>query len=259
MTEQAANPKRVLVTGAAGAIGRNVCQQLQARGHTVRGFDINPNPDVTDFVQANLTDADAVKQAMQGIETVIHLGAYPVDADFMTVLLEPNVIGLYQVCNAAREAGVRRMVLASTIQTVWGFPRDKFIRIEDGTLVGNHYALTKVWAEQMGDMYARVHNMEVINVRILWLAREQSHAEALANSGHGVNIYFSHNDAKRFFQCTVEAERPNPGECVTVFAGSKPLTKPRVDLEPARTILGYEPQDTFPEGMPFTVESWKTE
>jgi nucleoside-diphosphate-sugar epimerase len=169
------------------------------------------------------------------------------------VLLEPNVIGLYQVCRAAQEAGVRRLIIASTIQTVWGFPPDKFVRIEDGTLVGNHYALAKLWAEQMGDMYARVHNMEVINVRILWLARSQQHAEALANSGHGVNIYFSHNDAKRFFQCAVEAERPKPGECVTVFAGSKPLHKARVDMEPARTILGYEPQDTFPEGMPFVA------
>ncbi|MEX1019591.1 MAG: NAD(P)-dependent oxidoreductase [Litorilinea sp.] len=251
MTEQTASPQNVLVTGAAGAIGRNVCEQLQARGHTVRGFDINPNPDVPDFIQANLTDAAAVQQAMQDIDTVVHLAAYPVDADFMTVLLEPNVIGLYQVCNAAREASVRRLILASTIQTVWGFPPDKFIRIEDGTLVGNHYALSKVWAEQMGDMYARVHNMEVINVRILWLARSQEHAEALEKSGHGVNIYFSHDDAKRFFQCAVEADQPKPGECVTVFAGSKPLNQPRVDMEPARRILGYEPQDTFPEGMPY--------
>jgi uronate dehydrogenase len=254
MTEKTDNPKRVLVTGAAGTIGKLVCEQLLARGHAVRGFDLNPNPAVPDFIQANLIDEAAVKQAVAGIDTVIHLGAHPEDADFIHRLLEPNIIGMCQVFNAAREAGIRRMIFASTIQTVWGFPREQFIRVEDGTRVSNHYAMAKVWGEQMGEMYARVFNMEVINVRILWLVRSQAHGQRLLDSGQGVNVYFSHDDAKRFFERAVESSRPGPGECVTVFAGSKPLHKPRVDMEPAREILGYEPQDTFPEGMPYQYE-----
>src|SRR4051812_39833158 len=88
-------PKRVLVTGATGAIGSVVAQHLLARGHHVRGFSRHSNPALKDYVTGDLSDQNAVRAAVQGMEVVVHLGAYPNDADFLTVLLEPNVRGLY--------------------------------------------------------------------------------------------------------------------------------------------------------------------
>jgi uronate dehydrogenase len=256
MTQTATVSRRVLVTGSTGAIGQPVCEHLLARGHYVRGLARRPTPGLEDYVEGDLSDRDKVRQAVEGMDTVLHLGAYPNDADFMDVLLEPNVIGLYHICDAAREFGVKRLMLASTLQTVTGhsYPEGRTIRVEDGPKPVNHYALTKVWAEVIGDMYARVHNISVINARIGWLPRNPKEAEGLMNSRIGRDVFFSHRDAQRFHERCVESEQPAPGEAVTVFAISKPKYQHRLDLDPARRILGYEPQDTWPAGLPFAVD-----
>lgn len=244
------------MTGAAGAIGKAVAPALGQRGHAVRGFDRLPMPHLADAVVGNLTERAAVARAMAGVDVVLHLGAYRNDAGFMDVLLEPNVIGLHHVCDAAQEAGVQRLVLASTIQVVAGFGRyDAPIRVTDGPRPTNHYALTKVWAELMGDMMARCHAMSVINVRVGWFARNQTIARRIQRSERGPNIYLSHSDAQRFFIRCVESPMPAAGECVTVFATSQPQTAPPVDLAPARDVLGYEPHDIWPQGLPFTLDA----
>ena len=256
MSEQAKHPRRVLVTGSTGAIGQPVCAHLLARGHHVRGLARRPTPGLQDYVVGDLNDRDKVRQAVEGMDTVLHLGAYPNDADFIDVLMEPNVRGLYHICDAAREFGVKRLMLASTLQTVTGhgYPEGKTIRIEDGPMPVNHYALTKVWAEVMGDMYARVHGVSVINARIGWLPRNPGEAKRLVESRIGKDVFFSHRDAQLFHERCVESPEPGPGQSVTVFAISNPLEQHRLDLEPARRILGYEPQDVWPQGLPYELE-----
>lgn len=251
---QGVQPRRVLITGAAGAIGRLVALHLQGRGHQLRGFDQLPVAELADHHIGNLADRVAVRKALVGIDTVIHLAAYRNDADFMHVLLEPNVIGLYEVCEAAQLAGVRRMVLASTIQVINGFGADEEpVRIADGPRPTNHYALTKLWAEITGDMYARVHNMSVINVRVGWFPRDQALAERIDASPRGKETYLSHDDAREFFTRCVESPTPAPGECVTLFAASHAHQQPRFDQTDAATAIGYRPQSRWPEGMPFTL------
>ena len=203
----------------------------------------------------DLSDRDAVRRAVEGMDVVIHLGAYPNDADFLDVLLEPNVRGLFHICDAAREFNVQRLSLASTMQTVTGhgWP-DRAIRIEEGPAPVNHYALTKVWAEEMGYMMARNHNMSVVNVRIGWLPRNPGEADRLKSNRIGPDCFFSHADSQRFYERVVESETPRAGEAVTVFATSKPAQIERMDLEPARRILGYEPQDVWPAGLNYAYE-----
>src|SRR5262245_50573589 len=111
-------PASVLVTGSAGRIGRAVVRELSAQGAAVRGLDIAPTPDIECLV-GSITDAALVRRAMQGVETLVHLAATPDDDDFHTQLLPNNFIGVYEVLQAARDAGVRRYVLASTGQVVW--------------------------------------------------------------------------------------------------------------------------------------------
>jgi uronate dehydrogenase len=249
--------KSILLTGAAGGVGQAIGAALTGAGHDVVAFDRLETPGCSRSIVGDVLDRRAVLDAAEGMDVIIHLAAAPDEADFIDELLEPNVRGLYHVCDAARAWSVPRLVLASSVQVVTGHGLrapspsfNKLIKVEDGPRVVNHYALTKLWAEGIGEMYSRVHDMTIIAARLGWLPRSIEHAEALRSSAWGPDVYLSHGDAGRFFQACVETEL-DKGRFEILFARSKSANIDRIDLEPSRRILGYEPQDTWPEGQPF--------
>lgn len=236
---------RVLVTGSSGAVGRSVCAELLRRGHFVRGLDLVPSPDLTESCVGDITVPDVVNTAMADCDTLVHLAAHPDEADFPDVLLRPNVLGLYHVLHAAREAKVRRVVLASSIQVV-GYGRDQAtlpIGVETCDPI-NHYALTKAWAETMGRMYAHKFGLSVLAVRIGWMVRNPAEAAHMAK-WQRYELYLSRADAGRFFACAVEAEGIG---FEIVYAVSVEGAR-RFDMEPARRVLGFEAQDCWPSGL----------
>lgn len=237
---------RVLVTGSAGAIGRPVCAELRAAGHAVRGFDLAPTPDVADSVVGDIADRDAVRSAFAGMDTVIHLAAIPTDAPIET-LLGPNVLGVHHVLEAARDQATSRAILASTVQTVGHLSRERRVTAHDRA-PGNHYALTKVWAEEMGALAARRDGLGVLLPRIAWMVRNPVEAKRM-DELRVYDFYLSPRDAARFFRVAVEAATID--DRVMFVAG--PECAARFDLEPARR-LGFEPRDRFPEGLPFPAE-----
>tara|TARA_B100001123_G_scaffold32973_1_gene34462 strand:+ start:1469 stop:2200 length:732 start_codon:yes stop_codon:yes gene_type:complete len=241
---------KVLVTGSAGGVGLGVCRALLAAGHDVTGFDLRPSEPGVHSVIGDITDRELVRNAIAGNEMVIHLAATPDEADFLGELLEPNVRGLFHICDAARTEQVKRLVLASSVQVVSGHSWRQTIQIEDGPRVVNHYALTKLWLENMGEMYARVFGMVVIAARLGWLPRSPEHAAELLASPSGTDVYLSHDDAGRFFRACVE-QKMEPGQFETLFVTSKPAEQTRIDLSRTTKVLGYKPEDTWPTGHAF--------
>ena len=126
--------KTVLVTGSAGRIGRAVVAGLTEHGHTVIGFDIRPTPGlpVERSIVAGLGDVDSLRKAATGVDAIIHLAATPDDArfprgmppddgdNFLAELVPNNIVGPYQILEAARVLGIPRVILASTGQVVDG-------------------------------------------------------------------------------------------------------------------------------------------
>ena len=146
-------------------------------------------------------------------------------------------------------------MLASSVQVISGHAfRDRAVKEEDGPAPTNHYAMTKAWAELTGDMYARVHKLSVISVRIGWVPRNNGEAQRLIASPQGKAIFFSHNDSNRFHALCVESPNPAPGTSVVLQATSRPTGPARMSIERARQVIGYEPQDIWPEGLPYAVE-----
>jgi len=235
---------RVLVTGAAGAIGRPVVEALKIRGHEVRGFDLVPSEG---GVVGDLGDRDAVRRAMSGMDSVVHLGAVPNDAPLET-LVGPNILGVAHVLDAAREHGVRRVILASSIQVVGRPPPGRRVSATDRE-PGNLYALTKLWAEELGGMAARLHGLSVVAARIGWMVRNEGEATHLRERGWH-HAYLSRGDVARFFIAAIETETV-PFSVMYVVG---PEGAERYDLEPARRLLGWEPRDVFPDGLPFAAE-----
>jgi uronate dehydrogenase len=223
--------------------------ELQARGLPVRGFDRVPTPGLTDCVVGDITDGQALLRAAQGTGTLIHLAATPDDDDFLTQLLPNNIVGVYQVFEAARGAGVKRMILASSGQVNWGqratgpWP----VRVEDPITPRYWYAAAKVFLEAAGRAYADAHGMSVIVARLGWCPRTVEQVQEMKSLDWAPDVYFSPADAGRFFACAVQA--PAEVRFAVVFAASKPVQRVLIDRDPARRLLGYEPQDTWPQGL----------
>jgi uronate dehydrogenase len=239
----------VLVTGSAGRIGKAVVQELLARKHPVRGFDRIPNAYLQDQVIGDITSGADCRKAMAGVGTVIHLAATPDDVDDpVKDLFGPNIIGVHEVFEAAREAGVHRLVLASSGQVVWGhrLGGKAPIGVDVQPTPRYWYAATKMFLEAAGRAFHDKFGISVFAIRVGWCPRP-GQEEELASSDWGKNVYLSPGDAGRFFACTVEASAELGFHIF--YATSKPLQAWPYDLTPAKKLLGYEPTESWPQGL----------
>ncbi|MGL4551786.1 MAG: NAD-dependent epimerase/dehydratase family protein [Gemmataceae bacterium] len=238
---------RVLVTGSAGRIGRAAVAELRAQGVPVRGFDIGPTPGLDDALVGSITDAPLLRRAMAGVETLIHLAATPDDDDFHSRLLPNNLVGVYEVLEAAREADVKRIVLASTGQVVWWQRLRGPVPVgpDDAPTPRGWYAATKLFLEGAGRMLSGADGRTVLAVRLGWCPRDAGQAREIAGSVWAQDVYLSPGDAGRFFAAA--ARCPLDGGFHVVYAMSKPVRSATYDDGPARR-LGYEPRDVWPAG-----------
>jgi uronate dehydrogenase len=241
--------RSVLVTGAAGRIGRAAVRALTARGHRVRAFDVVSSSGTDDVVRGSITDAETVRKAVQGIDVLVHLAATPDDDDFLERLLPNNLLGTYHVLEEARLAGVRKMVLASSGQVVWWqrFTGPLPVKADATPSPRGWYAATKLFQEAAGRSIAVQNRIAVIAVRLGWCPRDQAQVHELGQTNWGPDVYLSPADAGRFFACAVEASLDPRFE--VVYAMSRPAGRVIYDPAPARELLGYEPLDTWPEGV----------
>lgn len=253
--------KRILVTGSAGRIGRAVVAELVARGHTVVGYDLHPTPGIPPelSVVGALTAAAALRQTATGADAIIHLAATPDDAryprgtapddgdNFLSDLVPSNVVGPYQVLEAARTLKVPRVILASTGQVIDGHLQDGNIPVTPDSPPRPRYlyACTKVFLEALGQVYAKEHGLEVLAVRLGWCPRV-GQEEEFRNSAFGPDVYLSPGDAGRFFAAAVEV--PSLPPFAVVYATSLHVNRHMYDLTTARELLGWEPQDRWPAG-----------
>ena len=239
--------KPVWITGSAGRLGRAVVADFQRAGLGVVPYDLRPTPGFEDVPVGTLLDRDALQRSAQRASALVHLAATPDDADFDTSLVPNNVMGLERVLEAAREAGIRRWVLASSIQVNLGQSRTGPWPVRTSDPISPHrwYAATKVFLESAGYAYARDFGFEVIAVRLGWCPRDAGQVAQIESEAIAQDTFLSPGDAGRFFRAAVTAPVA-PGFHV-VFATSRPVRQWVFDPEPAKQLLGWEPLDVWPE------------
>ncbi|GAA1940309.1 NAD-dependent epimerase/dehydratase family protein [Kitasatospora viridis] len=226
-------PRRVLLTGAAGRIGTSLRELLPGYGYQLRSFDRLPVPGEPDAVVADLREAGALAAAMDGVDAVVHAAGIAGEAPFADIMAA-NVEGTYQLYEAARAAGVRRIVYASSNHAV-GFterPADGG-RVPDSTpqRPDTYYGLSKCFGENLASLYADRHGMETVSLRIGSFAPEPRSVRMLAT-------WLSPGDCARL----VHAALTGPVAGHTVAYGISGNTRAWWDLTSARA-LGYQPLD----------------
>jgi len=138
--------RRVVLTGAGGRIGRAITPLLPANWD-VQGTDLTASEGISTL---DISNPDACRAAFAGVDAVVHLAAIPDPEASWERLLPVNVVGVYQVAQAAVSCGVRRLVLASSLHAVSAVSDQTQVRVGDPPRPGNLYGATKAWAEALG-------------------------------------------------------------------------------------------------------------
>ncbi|MGE0716214.1 MAG: NAD-dependent epimerase/dehydratase family protein [Alphaproteobacteria bacterium] len=160
--------KRVLMTGAAGGVGRMIRPLLAGIYPELVLSDRVEPPQLTNaerFVAADLTDTAAVDAAVAGVDGIIHLGGHSVEGSWDTIL-NANIIGCYNLFEAARKAGVRRIVFASSNHAIGFYRRRRRIRTDVTVRPDSRYGVSKAFGEALGALYADKHGIGVTCLRI---------------------------------------------------------------------------------------------
>jgi len=224
----------IVITGAAGRIGTILRTRLATPGRVLRLLDVVPVAagDGEEALTASVTDMDAMTSACAGADAVIHLGGIPNEASWDRIL-DVNINGTYTVLEAARRAGVRRVIFASSNHAVGFTPLDA-VPIPDYAFPApdTFYGVSKVTGEALGALYSHRHGMDVICVRILSCFEKPFSVRTLST-------WLSPDDAGRLFGACLTA--PSPGFRV-IFGVSANTRGGWVSLDEARA-LGYEPRD----------------
>lgn len=226
--------KRVLITGAAGHIGRALRQGLRGRYYpALRLSDIaplgEPGPG-EELHAADIRDLAATEATMEGVDCVVHLAAVAAE-DAWERVLDLNIAGTYNVFEAARRKGVRRIVFASSNHVIGYYRREQVIDLGVLPRPDSRYGVSKVFGEALGRLYADKYGLSVACLRIGSFRERPETARDLGT-------WISPRDAVQLVQRCIEA----PDYHVIVVYGVSANTRSRWSNAGVE-VLGYRPED----------------
>jgi len=241
--------RHVLVTGAAGRIGSYFAEhardkyalRLMVRGDEDGIDDIRGWGEV---VEADLGDLDRLKEVCRGVDTIVHMAGDPGPSSLWQNLLETNIIGTYNIFAAAKTAGVRRVIYASSIHAVSGYPPDVQVKTSEPVNPGDIYGVSKCFGEALCRYMAEKEGVSAIALRI---GAFQPLESVRDEEGIGMlDSFVSHRDLDQLINRCVDVENVQ----FAVLHGLSDNRFKRLDISDARELVGYAPQDDSTEELP---------
>ncbi|MGP4017658.1 NAD-dependent epimerase/dehydratase family protein [Saccharopolyspora sp. 5N708] len=231
--------QRILITGAAGIIGTMMRSRLRREGRVLRLLDRAPLPpaepgEAVETITADLTDPAAMAEACEGVDAVLHLGGHSRENSW-TQTLAVNVDGTHTVLEAIRQAGVGRVILASSNHAAGFRPVDAAgpggLPADSPARPDTYYGVSKAAIEALGSLYHSRFGIDVICIRIGSCFERPSDVR-------GLSLWLSPDDAALLFEACLS--HPSPG--YRVIWGVSANTRRLCSLAEAED-LGYQPQD----------------
>ncbi len=158
----------ILLTGAAGGVATMIRPMLRELwpglllSDRIEPPDLQPNER---FQPADLANEQHVTALMKGIDGIIHLGGKSIEGEWDDIL-ESNIVGLYNIYEAARLAGVKRIVFASSNHAIGFYPRSRRIDNQVPVRPDSRYGVSKAFGEALGSLYADKHGLKIMSLRI---------------------------------------------------------------------------------------------
>jgi nucleoside-diphosphate-sugar epimerase len=222
----------VFITGGSGRIGTCLRQRLRPAGYTVRFTDIvePADGDTNGFVQTDLADQDAMADAMRGARAVIHLAGHPRDIAWPT-MVERNYTGTFNAVQAARKAGARTIIYASSNQAFGLHPADTILSADLAPRPAGLYGVSKVFGEAMLRAEAEAFGLTAFAWRICAFKPEPTTARDL-------RLWYSWDDAARLVDRCLRWSEPG----YNVIWGVSGNTRLAID-DPVARRIGYAGRD----------------
>lgn len=225
--------KKLVLTGAAGRLGSYLREPLAAMCDELVSTDIADDIGKLyageRYAQADLAQMDQIKPLLEGADMVVHFGAI-VDEKPFEELLGPNFIGSYNIWEAGYQAGVKRVVYASSIHAVGMHKKADFIGIDAPHRPDTFYGLAKCFTEDLGSMYWDKRQMESVHLRIL--------SAAQVNNSRALGSWLSYDDLIQLVTRAIDT----PSVGFSVIYGVSNNDRCPVDNAKA-SFLGYRPKD----------------
>lgn len=224
---------RILITGGSGHVGSDLRRELTGKVSFVRSFDRAPALDLASHeegVVGDIADMAAVERAMDGMDGVVHLAAQPNEAAW-EVMLPNNIVGTWNVYEAAFRKGVKRVVFGSSNHAVGFYPRSRTIDATVPQRPDTRYGLTKCWGENVGSLYADKYGVKSLHIRI-------GNALGLPSSKRTLAIWISDRDLAQLVMIGLT----HPDIHNTIVYGISDNATGWYDNS-AAFALGYQPQD----------------
>ena len=226
--------ERLLLTGAAGNLGRELRPRLKAYCKTLRLSDRDPIGAAApgeDIVIAALEDKPAMLGLLSGVDAVVHLGGVSTERPWETILAA-NIVGMVNLYEAMRKHGVKRVVYASSNHVTGFYRQDEVISPRDPVRPDGYYGLSKAFGENLAQLYWDRFGIEAVSLRIGSAFAEPKDRRMLAS-------WMSLPDTERLIVAALTA--PVVGH--SVIYGMSDNATTWWDNTPARHI-GYRPQDS---------------
>jgi uronate dehydrogenase len=223
--------KTVLITGAAGDVGTHLRRELAGK-YRIRASDLRPMKKIAQeaYARADVSKMADALRITKGVDAVVHLAGYSVEGPWKGIL-SANIIGCYNVFEAARRNGVKRILFPTSNHAVGFYRRDQTIDHRVYPRPDSRYGVSKVFGEALGSLYADKYGMEVFLIRI-------GNVNPAPIDKRRLSIWFSPRDLAQLV--TIGIEHPEIRfEIVYGISGNQ-----RAWYDNANAFrLGYRPQD----------------
>ena len=237
----ATSPRTVLLTGAAGNIGR-AFRRLAVSHHQLRLADTKPIPlfpgEAAEVISLDIADPDACRAACRDVDTVVHLAADPSpNAGFYESLLDNNIKGVYNIYQAAVDQGVRRVIFASSVHACGGYPDGYQPRTDTAPRPPNLYGATKAFGEALGSVFAAEHGLTSVAIRIGAFdhpPEDRDHPDPSEAA-----FFVSPRDLVQLIERCIDV----PLSGFHVVHGLSGNRLPAFDVSSTRALVGYDPRD----------------
>ena len=247
--------KKILITGMSGLIGGLAGCHLFGQGHQIRALN-RRKVDVVEFFEGDIKNLDQIRPAFDDIDIVVHLAAYL--GDEWNHHLDTNIIGCYNVFEAARLAGVKNIIFGSSGATQKSYENEEPIKSMreanwdnaekyeskrlsyfDPPRPDNIYGASKVWGETLGRLYSDKYGMSVICIRIGRVTKDN-----IPIDPRHAAVYCSHRDINQIIEKSVKNIERIKFEVIYAVSDNKGRFR---DISNAQKVIGYKPMDGIKE------------